>query len=336
MKYGILTMLYTIFLDVLVFTTFALRQNELVYEFNQRQYDIQINYATDAAAWMMLHDTADIDIDYADLASIRVDPNVALQTYEAMMVRGFGWSDDTENREAFEDLYMPFFVVAAYDGYYIYSVIRQDINSNYAGISHAVNQTVYPKTWTPKIPYAEFSADNKYINIYNLGAKDYKRYSYDSGLYQFGIVYSDLGGAATNAKSTDMKQYISNTLTEVCQKCLVMAKGEVADEQIIIPADFSEWSSNRPVEYPTVLTYLDISSSKKMYEHQSFAVGGSRIENTTYYIGYVAGDGIKKYTLATNRDIIEGVDGYEIKQVFTSDREAAKAGYYYDMRFITD
>lgn len=334
MRFGTIAMIYTLFLDIIVFTTFAMRQNELVYEFNQRQQDIQVNYATDAAAWMMLYETPDIDIDYNNINDIRVSPEVALNTYEAIMIRGMGWSDDTYNRQVFEDTYMPFFIVAAYDGYYIYTVVSEDYDMSFPS-GTTVTNTIYPKRWTPKIPYAEFSGDGSKIILYNLGGKYYTTYTYATNEYKYDNVYSDMGGPATNKSSEDMKQLVSAIMTDTCQKALVIAKGEVTEEQIVIPADFSEWSSNRPVEYPTVLTYMDASSTHIMYDHVSFAVGGSRIQETTYYIGYTK-DGVKRYTLATNRSYIENTDHLTVEKVFTSQREAALDGYYYDLRFLSD
>ena len=87
MKYAILSFVYTLLLDVLVLYSFSMKQNEVVYEFEQRQQDMQVNYAVDAASWMMLYDTPDIDIDYTNMEDIHVSPEVALETYKAIMVR---------------------------------------------------------------------------------------------------------------------------------------------------------------------------------------------------------------------------------------------------------
>ena len=332
MRFGIIATIYTLFLDMLIFTTFAMRQNETIYEFNQRQQDIQVNYAVDAASWMMLYETPDIDIDYSNLNDIKVSPQIALETYEGIMVRGFGWTDDTFTRTSFETTYMPFLIVAAYDGYYIYGV-TQEVDSHTLHEGLVVDSIIYPKQWTPKIPYAEFTDNNKNINIYHLGGNSYTMYSYDKDEYIYNILYSDKGGEPTNASTDNIKSFVSKALTDACQKCLVAAKASVPDEQIVIPASFSQWSSNRPIEYPTVLTYLDVSSENVQYNHVSFAIGGSRIEDNDYYIGYTY-NGTKTYTHAEFRDVMENTYGVTVERIFTSAIDAAQSGYYYDLRMI--
>jgi hypothetical protein len=326
--------MYTILLDILVFVSFATRQNEVIYESEQRLLDIQVNYATDAAAWMMLNETADIDIDYTDLTDIKSDPQVALQTYEAVMVRGLGWGDTDTTREYFEDSYMPFFIVAAYDGYYVYGVVRdEDVTTLNNG--EVITSKIYPKSWTPKIPYAtsdyEAVGNKAFIYMYTLGGDTYTIYSYADDQYVSGIDYKSGTGVGTKF---DANELISDLLTDACQKSLLAAKQDPGLEQIIIPSSFSEWSSNRPVEYPTVLTYLDISYDSVKYDHSSFAIGGSRIDETDYYIAYKDEKGNNLYTHAQNRSDVETTRGLKVLHVYTSAVDAACNGYTYDVKYL--
>lgn len=337
MRFSIIAMMYTLLLDILVFTSFASRQNEIVYEFNQRQQDIQVNYATDAATWMMLNETPDIDTDYTDLSKIKVSPEVALNTYDAMMIRGMGWSDDEETREYFEDSYLPFFIVVAYDGYYIYGVNRDQETTANGITGHTTDNTIYPKMWSPKIPFSEFATygdDNKpCINIYSLTTDSYTRYLYDSDSYEEDVKYAENGGIG-NASTSRMKVLVSSALTDACQKALLAAKSNLDSNQIIIPASFSQWSKNRPVEYPTVLAYMDAGGNTTKFDHVSFAIGGSRIEEGSYYISYIDEKGTHCYTNAKYRTDVETTRGLEIREVYSSATDAALNGYYFDLRYL--
>lgn len=344
MKFGIVAFMYTLLLDILVFVSFAMRQNEVIYEFEQRQQDIQVNYAVDAAAWMMLYDTPDIDIDYTNLSEIQVSPEVALNTYEAVMVRGMGWGDSKENREYFESVYMPFFVVAAYDGYYIYGVNR-DIEVMTLKDGTSVDNYSYPKMWSPKIPYAEYFGENpndyknniKWINMYTLGNDNYKRLNIEKeelAIADYSNMTSDTDDDITNATTHHRDLFVATELTDACQKALFAAKTNLDSQQIIIPSSFSEWSSNRPVQYPTVITYMDVAGDNTKYNHVSFAIGGSRIEEGNYFIAYVNEQGDKCYTSARNRNDVETSRGLRIYEIYTSAYECAENGYYFDVRYL--
>lgn len=331
MKFATIAMLYTILLDMLIFTNFSLRQNEMYYELDQRIQDMQVNYATDAAAYFMLTETNDIGIDYQDLGYIRVDPEVAVQTYEAIMVRSFGWGDSEFNREMFENGYMPFFIVAGYDGYYVYEVVNETDERKLNG-GATVTSAIYPKQWTCKIPYAKGYWDSTDIGkskiaMFTLGGETYNIYDYSTGSFKDKVAYTD-------ETRNDCAILVSQILSDACNKALVAAKSQLSEERIWIPNSFSKFSSNRPVEYPTVLTYLDVGGDTMKYSHVSFAVGGTRIEIADFYICYIDENGNKKYSRGKFRNDVEKVRGCKVKEIATSAQDAAHRGYYFDLKYL--
>lgn len=332
MRFAIIAMLYTLLLDMLIFTNFSLRQNEMYYELDQRLQDMQVNYATDAAAYFMLTETNDIGIDYEDLGYIRVDPVVALQTYEAIMVRSFGWGDSEYNREVFEVGYMPFFIVAGYDGYYVYEVVNEYDERSLIGDNKFVQSKIYPKQWTPKIPYAmgywdKSDYSKSKIAMFTLGGETYNIYDYSTGSFKDKIAYTD-------ETRNDCAILVSQVLSDACNKALVAAKSRLSEERIWIPNSFSEFSSNRPVEYPTVITYLDVGGDQVNYNHVSFAIGGTRIEIADFYICYIDETGTPKYCRGKFREDVEGERGCTVKEIATSAQDAAKRGYYFDLKYL--
>ena len=340
MKYSILAMIYIILLDALVFLGFTMRQNEVLYEQQQRQQDIQVNYATDAATWMMLNETPDIDIDYTNISTIVLSPEVALNTYEAMMVRGLGWSDEKATRQVFEDAYMPFFIVAVYDGYYIYGVVY-DIDDFKGTRVEGIENVIYPKMWTPKIPFAEEEPGTTGgINIYTLGTDSYIRYDYGTSSYRT-LMYTENSryvakpGDINKSYQNDMVPFVSSELTEAANKALYIAKAQFSTEKIFIPSSYSNWGSNQPIDHPTVLAYMDTNGNNTRYSHVSFAIGGTRITEADYYIAYYH-NGKPLYTKVANRKKVEaaGIDAGTETEIYTSAIEAALNGYYYDIRYL--
>lgn len=332
MRFAIIAMMYTILLDMLIFTNFSLRQNEMYYELDQRLQDMQINYATDAAAYFMLTETNDIGIDYADLGYIRVDPVVALQTYEAIMVRSFGWGDSEYNREIFENGYMPYFIVAGYDGYYVYEVVNETDERTLKDGHTYVESAVYPKQWSPKIPYAKGYWDSSDISkskiaMFTLGGETYNIYDYSTGSFKDKVEY-------TAETRNDCAILVSQVLSDACNKALVAAKSRLSEERIWIPNSFSKFSSNRPVEYPTVLTYMDVGGDDSKYNHVSFAIGGTRIEVADFYICYIDENGDQKYCRGKFRNDVESVRGCTVKEIATSAQDAARRGYYFDLKYL--
>lgn len=344
MKYGILAFVYTILLDILVFYSFSMKQNEVIYEFQQRQQDIQVNYAVDAASYMMLHDTPDIDIDYTKMEEIHVSPEVALETYKAIMVRSLGWGDEELTRDYFEAVHMPFFIVAAYDGYYIYGVAKDSEEMALADGS-SVSNTTYPKVWSPKIPYAEYYGEDatnpkeniRYINMYTLADDGYYRMDLKNETREF-VNYSnkttDTDDDTKVASTAARDLVVSTELTDACQKSLLAAKSNFDDEQIIIPSSFSQWSSNRPVDYPTVLTYMDVAGDMTKFNHVSFAIGGSHIEEGHYFVSYINESGDRCYASSIYRDDIENRRNLTIREIYTSAYECAENGYYFDVEYL--
>ena len=111
MKFSVLALPFVVLMDIVVFVSFIMWQHESVYEFEQRQLDLQVNYAIDAATQEMLENSSHLSTDYADWGSMVVEPEVALDTYLAVLVRNFGWGDTAKTREELLDTSIPFFTI---------------------------------------------------------------------------------------------------------------------------------------------------------------------------------------------------------------------------------
>ena len=68
MKWQSLAFPLVLLMDIIIVLNFIQWQRDSVYDIQQRQLDLQVNYATDAAAQDLLGLGVHIDTDYADWA----------------------------------------------------------------------------------------------------------------------------------------------------------------------------------------------------------------------------------------------------------------------------
>jgi len=283
-------------------------------EFEQKQMDIQVNYSVDAAMQEMLTSTNDIGLDYVDFAKIKVDPQVAYDTYVKMLVSSFGWSNSKENYDYIQYDMIPFFCVVSNDGYYM------KIKSKSEDVVNGVTNDTYPLNWTPKIPFT-LVKDGSLYNITLSG-------TIPSAVKNNKLLINYSGGDLTTA---ERKAYIAKQLTYACNQALVTGSDALTDANILFPDTLSETRMANAIESTSIITYLfDKTESSKRFKG-AFGVGGSRIDNADFRIGYTR-NGKKLYTYPYNRSILES-QGIVIENVFTSDREAAESGAYFDIEF---
>lgn len=346
MKFMFIAYPLTLLLDVIMFMNFWQWQHQSVYEFEQRQMDLQVNYAVDAAVHDMLYDGTHLNTDYADWGTMTTEPEVALNTYVSVLMRNLGWSDTEVNRQDLIDGSIPFFCVATYDGYYMYCK-QQDHYTYHLIDGKTVDVTHYPMIWTPKIPYSETIVLNQFdgifeYNLYNLGYKDYTRvWREDDGSNKYnGALHIDTalplattgGGSGSVSKA---RSVVNNTLTDACNSALYLGLESSIEKAWYLPSSFSQWSNNNPVESPTVLTYLNRADANTQYDIVTFGIGGAKITDAEFCICYTDDTyGGKLYTWSTNREELEHVYGItKIEHVYSTAKEAAENGYFFDLRF---
>lgn len=350
-------------MDIIVFINFYNWQQESIYEFEQRQLDIQVNYAVEAATQEMLSIGTHIDTDYADWGRATLEPQIALDTFTTVLMKNLGYSNTKENRDALILDHVPFFIVAGYDGYYVYGTVAETVTVD------GVEQLAYPKRWTPKLPYAMKSvktegnintvffnlSNNNYDAIWNGNYYEKINYDRDKDVYPnsyFGIdkgtntssPYTPNGTVDINsttgrvqswdlANTQDRDRCVNDTLTYACNAALYAALEGNMEKEWFLPSTFSEWSQNRPVTSPSVLVYINRNNTSSVYDVSTFGIGGAKIDEATFFICYKNEQGDKVYTYATNRAKVEA-RGLTVLYTATSMEDAAKNGYYYDLTYL--
>ncbi len=321
MRYQVIAFPLGILMGVFMFINFTLWYQVSVYEFEQRQMDLQVNYAVDAAVQEMLANGTHLGTDYADWGSMTIEPEVALDTYLAVLIRNLGWADSEENREDLIESSMPFFCVATYDGYYMYMRQQEKVN----GV------TTYPHVWTPKLPYSDLVADPSHPGMYtyyfyNVGETSYGTYTeYNNKVKYDNVLNATASGPGSLERAQEV---VSDTLTDACNSALYIGLMGEVDNELYIPASFSQWSNSNPVKSPSVLTYMSRSDETTKYDKVTFGIGGAKIDDAQFCICYQY-NGVPCYTWADNRAEVES-RGSVVERVTTTPEDAAKAGYYFD------
>lgn len=331
MKWMMIAMPFAILIDCIAFVNFFMWQQQAVYEFNQRQLDLQVNYAVDAATQEMLSGSTHIDTDYIDWGVMTIQPEVALNAYQAVLLRNLGWSDYPDNREDLTESSIPFFIVAAYDGYYVYGRQRDDVKITTPDGSMVTTNTVYDFKWSPKLPYSRTEGDNCYF--YYLSDKLCGSFNINNptGTLNRAVVLND--GTGFNSREV-ARATVADVLTKACNSALFVGTEGDAQQTYYIPATMSEWSNSNPVITPSVLTYVSRQDQYTQYDTVTFGIGGSKIDETDFVICYVI-NGNKRYAWADDRDVLATFYGgsFKVDRVLTSREAAASEGYYYDSNY---
>lgn len=343
-----------VLIEVIAFVSFYTWQNQAIYEFEQRQLDLQVNYSTDAAVQEMLANGTNLGTDYASWGEMTLEPQLAYDTYISVLIRNMGWADTKENREDLVELYVPFFCVAVYDGYYMYMRQHEELDTTSKGqiigyedgnavvVDHydkSVTNTVYEMRWTPKIPYSDtvVSSDSNIVYyFYNLGDQVYGTYDTRANKIKYDNVLAQSGaGPGSLAKS---RTIVNDTLTDACNSALFTGLEGKVDSKWYIPSSFSEWSNSNPVMTPSVLTYVSNEGGMSKFESVTFGVGGAKVDDAQFCICYTYtyddGTTAKLYTWARNRELVESKykdKGVKIVKIVTEPKQAALSGYWFDL-----
>lgn len=305
---------------IAIFTVMQIRyvaQEEELWE--EYVINFAIDYATDAAAEELL-EQADVSGDYYNMEQITVDPWVALSTFKSVMLITYNFPFTQAAQEALDAGYMPIFCVAAYDGYYVYD---QYDNPKF----HTTGLQS-----TPKLPYT-YEESGVYYSL-NLGLK--KCYRLEGG--DLRLVTTDEVGLTEREQLYQINGQVSDDLLFRFQRYqMESGRGSTGTAGIYIPQGLTSMTSVNAIEGPTVMAFIDKWDLNTTHPVSAFSIGGAKLEPARMVVGYkYAGDDTPYYAYA---DLIPDLDlenpwGIDIAGMFTSPDEAARAGYFYDERWM--
>ena len=291
----------------------------------QREYDIMVNYACDAAMQEAMVQSMDSSIDYRDVYSINIDPEYALYTYSECILRSLGWSITEENRNIILQEYTPYFLVVESNGFYSYTNIEDTVSLS-TGVGSSVPCGIVPKEWSVKLPFSEY--DDDYIYIYSLEDTYYTKYNKQTGSYNSHESYSGDSGPGS---IMNRNKIVANRLNTVMSQAIAASSG--GEVRLVSNIPMTDTVYVKAVTRPSV--YAMFVDRNVLTGEPLVAVGGTQANVGMKYIAYTRGSN-KYYTYAYNRDIVEkpvneGGFGCVVEEVYASQNDAALNGYYPDV-----
>ena len=259
--------------------------------------EVITNSASDAAVEALVNNTADLGQDYDDYNEVQIDPEVGKYAFGMTLALAENMQPTKTTADQCLMEHIKILTVCADDGYYIYEAIPTSKDKR---VTH------YEIGGTPKLPYTYYKNDKLYA-LRLLGDKT--------------LCLSGDKATEVDSKSNLLPQgankykYVNSLVSEEINGRVKKLYTNGWKNKVYIPASLGNLTQTNPIAGVTVLALVDGYGG-----NQSFGIGGTRIENKTYYIGLTLGN--KKYYKKA-REIDDS-----ISVVFDSALEAAKAGYY--------
>lgn len=262
-----------------------------------------INYSTDAATAEMLG-AGHLGMDYVDKNKMTVDPQEALDTFVQVFALNYDLSLGQENLEMIKNSYMPIFVVAAYDGYYVFENRRVNREGDFNLVS------------TPKLPY-RYKAPDGTLYALNMGLEN--SIKFDGG---------SLSKVPMPISEAEAMRVINSRISDDMLYRLDQSYAQGFESTFYIPHSMTTISHTNAISGPSVLAFinnLNLTTRNKLSE---FSIGGAQVEQARMVAAYRR-NGENYYAYA---DLLpEGVD---IVEMFTNVMDAAKAGFHHDSFYM--
>lgn len=289
-----------------------------ILEFERLKLSYAVDYSTDAAILNLLS-SQNLDMDYVDRSYINADPDLALDTFVDVFLFNYGAAIDETNRDHVKMNFMPAFVVAVTDGYYMGKPMLVKNGNNYP--EGAINDGGWALQFSPKLPYTYVSGSASYA--LNMGGNHSFKMEGNVLSKEFGLPpglnsKEDIRREISRIVSADMSYQI-NKINE---------NNPNWANTFYIPGDLTTISNVNPLEGPTVLAIVqnvDFTTSRKI---GAFSIGGARIQTPRMLAGYTR-TGKKFYCYADRLP-----PAITAENIYTTMEEAARDGYYFDVEYM--
>ena len=256
-------------------------------EFESLHLAYAIDQASDAAAYKMI-DTDNINSDYADMDSIQVNPQVAIDTFLDTLAFNYGMRPNKENRALLMNKYVPSFTVAGYDGFWIAQ----------PAISYDNDKVELTMVFTPKLPYRVSQTVGDETTYYALNMGSQSAIKLNSKTKTFTRVdVSKLKVSKSTAKNPDLSNY--DTRQALINKSLTNAIGASIDANVdkekwsntfFLPGNLTKYTSVNPVSGPSIIALVENVDLLTGRKASAFSITGSKVTSSRPLIGYTKKD----------------------------------------------
>jgi len=294
----------------------------------------QANYAADAAIEELLLRNPDINTDYVS-DDVTIYPDVAVEEYASMLADNLGLLPTDANRDMVKRNYMKVIAVCVNNGYYIYTNQKQNDSSAYELIS------------SPLMPYyGQFTNNGDGGKSYAggvLNGRPIMQNEYGSCFLTRDTVYAVLAPnyevkdcnpnrdhTTTEGERTMMSDIINNNVSDAMMKAINTIYGNNQSRTVTLPSGVLNISGAQPVDGPTVLSLVDLSTSGTTSAGITYGVGGSEIKKLDPIVAWTnTATNQKFWAYASDLAKHPSADGYnkDNATIYTTPFEAAKRGY---------
>lgn len=286
-----------------------------------------LNYCTDAAVEEMLL-SDDLSADYADFGKITVDPQLALDTFVDMFCVNYGLSLSEDNRAHVRSNYIPVFVVAAYDGYYI--ATPQIVKSDTIVPDNPGKDIDVDLVFSPKMPYTYKSGNNYYA--LNLNGKDAMLLNTTTKTLSKSSLPAELRSGNSYSKviaaiNAELTNSINNAIAKVNESDINWKNS------FFLPPALTSYSRVNPITGPSVIALVQNVDLKSFTPVSAFSIAGSRIQpryQVACYTREVKGHPVKYYCYVNKIK-----DAVSVIEYVNTVEDAAKLGYAADVEYLT-
>lgn len=270
-----------------------------------------IDLCSDGAAYKMI-DTDSINADYADSATLQVNPQIALNTFIDLFCFNYDMYPNTQDRDLVSNSYIPNLTVAGFDGYYMAQpAVKSDSN----------DRTNYGMVFTPKLPYTVKGEDGAYYAL-NMGASTAIKLNSSGNKGFTRISTSKLPKAENGVELTsyDIRQNIINkVLTDSIGTSINSLNAEESKwkNTFFVPGNLTSFTGVNPVNGPSILALVqnvDLLTGKKA---NAFSITGSKVTSSRPVVGYTKND-LKLYCYA---DKLQNDDGSPVYPFLQFDKK---------------
>ncbi|MDP4095285.1 hypothetical protein OIN60_00570 [Paenibacillus sp. P96] len=283
-------------------------------------YDGAVRTAVqDAAFALQLNESQDMESSYDFVKRIRANKELAVEAFYETLFNNVGIRDD-ETAQGMLKTYIPLIAVVDYDGLWVYTneTFRNERGEN-------VNKQV----WKARKPFAyvddqgnslSFTLDD-YVYVYDAAAQIWFEgtradvsllTSHRIALLEDQELFEQVRRTTIISVLQDNLAYYTNSYNEYVRNLGITYTFTLPH------VDQEEW--NNTINDVGVISFIQ-GVPVGLNRYNSYALGGSRLIKSTEIFGYLE-NGIKVYYRAS--DNYQG----EIVEKFTSEKEAALAGYF--------
>lgn len=294
-------------------------------QFNELRLQYAVDYSTEAG-FMETIKGANLGLTYTDLASMRIDPAISIDTFKDVFLMNMDMALTKENKLSL-DKYITGASLVSSNGYYVADIAEV----NNAGQLYPGGE--YEIRWGLKRPIQIDSQrqGGQYVS-YNLINEQWT-YVQGNGSVKYGQYWDDLPvvGVSRDKIISTLNQDVASAMNKSAVRRSLTYEGGIAETEIYLPFTQTDSGIN-PITKPSMIIALSGIDFIGTQDLNITSIGGYTVIRKTRVLGYRDADNNKFY--AYESQLTGDIENMNVTDIFNTIDEAARAGYNPDFRYI--